>query len=351
MKLKLLIIVILHLLAICGAMGQITLEYSDYHKFDNKYYRGFMLQDLNTIQVSSAGPDQFWDYFLLSNQSNDTLSILKVDETPYAEFFPQAEIALTSNFDKFYYESLEPEGVKILGLSIINPIDTSVTIIPYELEGIAIPFPLNYGDNYSFNYAFNEYLSPQGGIIPGSEDSTWIRSHVNIDIDVDAFGTLTVPAGTFEALRLKQTSEKIDSVFIYNELQEWEYFNIYTESSNTYLFYTKNIGASLLTITERENQVTALSFLKGYIIDNTPNYKQQISKVYPVPAQERLSLEVLNEGKYRIYSLDNKLLETGQLVKGQNILDISKLNNGVYFIQAANFEGINTQHLRFIVAR
>jgi hypothetical protein len=351
MKSKLLIALILYLLAISGVMGQITLEFSDYHKFDNKYYRGFMLQDLNTIEISAAGPDQFWDYFLLSDQSNDTLSILKVDETPYVEFFPQAEIALTSNFEKFYYESLEPEGVKIMGLSIINPIDTSVTIIPYEFEGIALPFPLNYEDSYTFNYAFNQYLSPQDGIIPGSDDSTWIRSRVNIDIDVDAFGTLTVPAGTFEVLRLKQISEKTDSVYIFNELQEWEYFNIYNESSNTYLFYTKNIGASLLTITERENQVTALSFLKGFIIDQIINPEQQISKVYPVPAQDRLSLDVLNEGSYRIYSMDNRLMDSGQLVKGQNVLDISKLGVGVYFIQSSNYAGHSNQNVRFIVAR
>jgi hypothetical protein len=351
MKSKLLITPVLFLLTMVNVMGQITLEFTDYHKFDNKYYRGFMLEDLNSVEISAAGAAQFWDYFLLSDQSNDTLSILKVDQTPYAEYFPQAEIALTSNFEKYYYESLEPEGVKILGLSIINPIDTSVTIIPYEFEGIALPFPLNYEDSYSFNYAFNQYVSPQDGIIPGSDDSTWIRSRVNIDIEVDAYGTLTVPAGTFDVLRLKQISEKTDSVFIFNELQEWEYFNIYNESSNTYLFYTKNIGASLLTITERENQVTSLSFLKGFIIDQILNPEQRISKVYPVPAQERLSLEVLSAGPYRIYSMDNKLMDSGTLVNGQNTLDLSKFRNGVYFLQSSSYAGRSNQNVRFIVAR
>jgi hypothetical protein len=351
MNAKIFSILSLFFVIVNGTNGQITLEFSDYHKFDNKYYRGFMIQDLNTIELSASGPEQFWDYFLLDDQSNDTLSILKVDETPYAEYFPQAEIALTSNFEKFYYESLEPEGVKIMGLSIINPIDSSVEIIPYEFEGIAIPFPLNYLDSYTFNYAFNQYLSPQNGIIPGSDDSTWIRSRVSIDIDVDAHGMLTIPAGTFDALRLKQVSEKTDSVFIYNELQEWEYFNIYTETSNTYLFYTKNIGASLLTITEREDQITALSFLKGFIIDHITDPEQKIIKVYPVPAQDRLNLEVLYNGPYRIYSIDNKFIASGEFIKGQNMLDISKLNNGVYLLQSSNNEGISNQNVRFIVAR
>jgi hypothetical protein len=49
--------------------------------------------------------------------------------------------------------------------------------------------------------------------------------------------------------------------------------------------------------------------------------------------------------------MDNRLMDSGQLVKGQNVLDISKLGVGVYFIQSSNYAGHSNQNVRFIVAR
>jgi hypothetical protein len=352
MKNKLPLIALSLLFFSLQSFGQIELLLSDYHKFDNRYFRGFVSNNLQQIAVPSSGENQTWDYFLLQNDYKDTLSVVKVDATPYSDTFPDAEIALTSNFTRFFYESISSEGSQIEGLSNYNPLSNLTTITRYNFEGFAMPYPIQFGDNYTFNYAYSGYYGPQNSIIPGNDDTSKINSFVAIDISVDGHGMLSIPAGMFEVLRFKQHSERTDSSFVLNDSGLWEFNDFSIDSSETYLFFTKNIGSSLLTITERQGQVNSVAYLTGFVINSIDSESDRFVNIFPQPADEFISVKTTAD----IHSLTLLTLQ-GKEVKRvytqglQNDISVSELPAGIYVLQAESSSGKFYSARKVVVAR
>ncbi|MFU8843309.1 MAG: YCF48-related protein [Bacteroidales bacterium] len=61
-------------------------------------------------------------------------------------------------------------------------------------------------------------------------------------------------------------------------------------------------------------------------------------KCFPNPASEKIIVEIVAPSSFNIYSISGRLYKTGELTKGNNILDISFLIDGIYIIE---FRGIN----------
>lgn len=72
-------------------------------------------------------------------------------------------------------------------------------------------------------------------------------------------------------------------------------------------------------------------------------------KVYPNPASDMFTLENLeNDVKYEIINMDGKKLLEGNAVKGLNKINISKLNNGVYYVKVSSNDSIGVYSLQVI---
>ncbi len=87
----------------------------------------------------------------------------------------------------------------------------------------------------------------------------------------------------------------------------------------------------------------------GVGIEDNVSEKQLVS-VYPNPAKNLLNVELLGTNEkaiFQIFSISGQLMQTGSL---SNSLDVSYLNNGVYFIriETANEELINK---KFVIAK
>ncbi len=115
------------------------IEISDYHKFDNQCFRGFIFFDFDQVETTPLGPNQFWDYFLLNEDYQDTLTIVKSDLT---SSFPESEFAITTNNLSYFYESLTTNGVVIEGRAVYDPIFDSQIITPFESYGFSLPYPI-----------------------------------------------------------------------------------------------------------------------------------------------------------------------------------------------------------------
>ena len=315
-------------------MAQIELDNFDYHRFGNQYFRGFINVNLSQIDVPTAGENQAWDYFLLQNDFKDTLTVVKVDETPFVDSFPNAEFALTSNFSKYFFESLSPEGARIEGLSNFNPITEQSRITRFDFSGYSMPYPLGFGDAYGFDYAFESYFGTQSSIIPINSDTGKVKSNVNIDISVDGFGVLAIPAGSFNALRFKQNSIQTDSVYVLNDSGIWELDQVLVDSTISYLFFSKNIGSSLLTISTRSGEVFSVYYLTGLIIDGVdePNNQDKLV-VYPQPAGDFMYVNsTLPKEFLEIRDVQGRIVLSRNCENNLDAIDVSGLENGVYFL-------------------
>jgi hypothetical protein len=330
------------LLAICtfDAFGQIELTIQDYHRFGNQYFRGFVSNNLQQIPLPSSGANQEWDYFLLQNDLRDTLTVVKVDETPFFDTFPDAEYALTSNFRKYFYESLSSNGSRIEGFTDLNLLSNQTTVTRFDFEGFAIPYPIQFAEEYAFNYSYSTYLGQQSSIIPINEDTSKIVSNVAIDISVDGYGSLTIPAGTFDVLRFKQHSEQTDSTFLLDELGQWQFSQINVDSSETYLFFTNNIGTALLTITERQGFISSVAYLTGFVVNATNRWLDSPTKIFPQPAAEFLNIQMAVEMQsVRVHNMQGQLVKVQELKDMQAELYVGDLPSGMYVLHFQSKSG------------
>lgn len=334
-------------------MAQIELDNFDYHRFGNQYFRGFINVNLSQIDVPSAGANQAWDYFLLQNDFKDTLSVVKVDETPFVDSFPNAEFALTSNFSKYFFESLSPEGARIEGFSNYNPITMQSRITRFDFAGYSMPYPLTFGDSYGFDYAYEIYFGAQNSIIPVNADTGKVKSNVNIEISVDGFGVLAIPAGSFNALRFKQNSLQTDSVYVLNASNTWELDQVLVDSTISYLFFSKNIGASLLTITTRSGEVSSTYYLTGLVIDGVDDSNNQDRLVvYPQPAGDFMYVNsTLPKELLEIRDVQGRIVHSQNCENNLDAIDVSGLDNGVYFLLLRSHEFSIPIARKIIIAR
>jgi len=325
---KYLYILVLALIYVPQLQGQITLTRSDYYDYDNKYFRGYQNTGLLNIDLSqSNGPNQTWDFSWIDQIIADTLKISKADLTPFYDEFPTADYGLSSSISNYFYEEITPAGARILGKVNYDAFNSTFNVFQYNTPQITFPYPLNYTDTFSFT---QQYRVQYAAFFPGS-DSIRQFNYSRFDVEADAWGTLILPIGNFEVLRLKQRSFITDTTYSYTNPGGWSDGEINIDTTDTYLYYAKEIGYRLMSFTQLiSGNSRSLGYLVGYNLSiQTP--EKGAFKLYPNPSDDHISLEIEMEGRIQIRDMQGRVILTESVSKGKNMLSMKELPNGIYF--------------------
>jgi hypothetical protein len=325
---KLFYILVLNMIYVSILQGQITLTRSDYYDYDNKYFRGYQTAGLAGIDLSqSNGPNQTWDFSWIDQNIADTLKIAKADLTPFYDEFPTADYGLSSSISNYFYEEITPNGARILGKVNYDAFNNTYNVSKYNTPQITFPYPLNYTDTFSFT---QQYRVQYAAFFPGS-DSIRQFKYSRFEVEADAWGTLRLPIGNFEVLRLKQRSFITDTSFTYTNQGGWSEGDIFIDTTDTYLFYAKEIGYRLMSYTQLiSGNSRSLGYLVDYYLSNkTP--ENSAFKLYPNPSNEQIFIEIEMEGSIHIRDMQGRIILTESVSKGKNMLSLKELPNGIYF--------------------
>lgn len=308
--------------------GQITLTRSDYYDYDNKYYRGYQNTGLLDIDLSlSTGPNQTWDFSWIDQNISDTLKISKADLTPFYNEFPTADYGLSSSISNYFYEEITPSGARILGKVNYDAFNSTYNVFQYNTPQITFPYPLNYTDTFSFT---QQYRVQYAAFFPGS-DSIRQYNYSRFNVEADAWGRLILPIGDFEVLRLKQRSFITDTIYSYTNPGGWSSGEINIDTTDTYLYYAKEIGYRLMSYTQLiSGNSRSLGYLVDYYLSNqTP--ENLAFKLYPNPSNEQIFVEIEMEGSIQLRDIQGRIIMTESVSKGKNMLSLKDVPNGIYF--------------------
>lgn len=147
-----------------------------------------------TVNVGSAGANQIWDFRNVVIQANmRDVEFLSPQGTPFETFFPKANlvekhtISSVQGFSVYIYAEVTNSSYSGLGDGIVTP-DTSFII---ELED-TFPLPIE------FNATWTTVETDTFGVFP-----TFATISMETSIGtVDGWGTLKLPIGDFECLRV-----------------------------------------------------------------------------------------------------------------------------------------------------
>ena len=326
--------------------GQITLTQSDFANA-NDTVRMSSTTDL-TVDFTSTGPNYTWDFSNLvaadqnliefNSMTNASIYVYAVfgtfapQEYRASYFVPSDAIPLDliSGFlpvnitDVFQYSRSSADSITSIGFAV----SIEGNEVPFKSDTIETryKFPMNFNDTYSSRGYSNMDMNPfYNGI--------W-RQHRTRNSEVDGWGSITTPYGTFDALRIKHSITESDSIYM-DILGTGTWINLPIPDSYIYEWWTNNQKEAILRISTSailgNEVVTAIEYRDIYLGLNAGLKEELISlEVYPNPAVEELILKGLEKpGNYVVVDAGGKIALSGAITPGDRI-NVSTLETGVY---------------------
>lgn len=300
------------------------------------------------LDFESTGPDFTWDYSLLNFTSQRIDTFFDVSDasityqlafnngwldpdyeadyyTPYLNFvLPTSDLFELPLSNPVNFTKIESDRVEIVGVGV-------------ELSGLEIPLkndpidkeyglPLNYEDEWISNSFFEIDLNPvYDGILRRYQERT---------AEVDGWGTVTTPYGTFDVIRTKAVVDFTDSMkIVLGETETW--LELPTPKQIIYSWWANDQKIPVLSVVAQSffgsETVTSVEYKDGDWSDlsfETDNF--ELLTIYPNPTNDLIRINANHPvDNIRIYNA------VGQCIKemaGSKELSVADYDNGLYFM-------------------
>lgn len=192
----------------------------------------YMARDLNPAMLNLANSGNTnWNFGNLKIQAIDTLDFIDPATTTYGPDFPNANLVIANGADTSYLTStsskLATQGIfgDPFGLGI-------QAVIEYEPELTKVEFPTVFGNNFTSTAVVDTAIDTTVQIF----DSIRVKRTLTHNANVDAYGNMTIPAGTFNSIRQQTQRIVIDSVWGWNGFTGWQNISAFNAYDTTYLY-------------------------------------------------------------------------------------------------------------------
>ena len=332
------------------------------------------------IDIAKDGADQTWDFQNLTFASQYVDTFTKFSEFPGVYRFFLNLQGKTVKFGKKEGKFLSnlPIGNQLAIENIFSffnkdngkyeKVAYGVTFggqdvpIPFDNHDVIYKFPLKYGNKDSSK---SHFTFPPAGFSQLDTNIYFEENHKRVN-EVDAWGTLKTPYGTFETIRVKTTHYYEDSFYFQGTGQTIE-----PPKQVIYKWLTKNGGAPVLTAVTQSvagnRVVSSATYQDSFRTRNFPtgNDETYVSEmeadvsVYPNPndGQFLLKFGALKSGTFSLIIINS----SGKQVASENVtipkdgvssyeleMDLSYLKKGSYTI-LMNKPGHNIDYEHLVI--
>ncbi len=318
--------------------AQITINQSDLPSAGNMY--GITNENATaTVDYTTSGPNHTWDFTFLTAASTgiDTFFTLSQLPSGFQTYFVGADMADNQGVSVGGYNlqgSYTSYNNNILGFYNRGFAGT-IPIVNQLLPFVYIPgdqmvkFPLNYNDtDMSSTYA----ISGVSGLVE-------ISRHRNRTNMVDGWGTLQLPSGNYQVLRMKSDISDHDSVSIPPFFN-----NVIDNFTHEYKWYASGKGIPVLQINTNEvggnETVTQITYQDPSLLPNTiQNIQTDNSEIniFPNPTSDYAFLmpsEKMKNKKMLITDVSGRVLnEIFVSSIAVTTIDLTLFSEGIYFIR------------------
>ena len=313
-----------------------------------------------------SGANIIWDFSSLLMQELDTTVFIDPSGTPDAADYPTANLCIDDDGDYTYIEKLNT-GISVLG-------DDNAG---FE-KMLVLPLPLSYGMNHNSTpivmmdtTMFNNMIDPMtvqmltGGQIQ-SIDSIQISASYMQNFNVNAHGTLQIPSGSYDALRVKVTAKTQQKLYAYYN-NAWQpmpapisqmFFGspspLMEEKDVSYQWWTNQSHIKFIAMYMEVDSADIAEDIT-FNVDEDTSSSSSIKKIeanfslYPNPSESILKLDLRELSgqhiSYNIYAYNGALMGLGYLEQNQEI-DVHSLPIGQYILELNN--GIVSMQKTFV---
>ncbi len=317
---------------------------------------------VSTLDFQSTGANYSWNFASLQSDNQKLNTYSPVSSSGSLTQLVFGSFAAASHKASYYLPNEDlplnnlPAGMPITISDInqflkVNSDSLTMPGLSMKVNGQAIPakadtietkykFPLNFGDVHSSRGYINLDLNP-------IYDAQW-RQHRQRTTEVDGWGQITTPFGTFDVLRIHHRIVESDSFRVsFGPINNW--IGLPIPVAHEYEWRAMEEKEPILLIKTSETAgnetITAIEYRNEFILGVTENVLS--FNIYPNPATSHLTIEsksILQE--YQIVSTDGRIVQKGMLNGTINNLDVQSLESGSYLLNV--FDGNHQVMKRFI---
>jgi len=307
------------------------------------------------MQPGSPGTNMTWDFSGLALHSEDTLNFVNPDWTPYEANHPTSNLAARAGAADFYlFLNNSPTGLFIQGFSG-DVLGTGTAIhAPTAPNETLAEFPLNYSNSYT-SVSGND-VTIDGSFISVLIDSVRLKTSKIKIVMVDAWGSLTTPMGTFDALRLNQTIQDIDSTWTLS-FGMWSLFDNSKSSTKNYAWWTNDAAAGFPLLEMEYDTVSgtpeSITYLKATPAIGIKEEAEIPVAVYPNPATTEIvfASDQLQNARIQLLDVCGRLISEETAGSFKRSFSVSHLNEGAYLYRIVSKEGKLRNAGKFYIIR
>lgn len=341
------------------AQNAITLTETDIISVGNTAY---LVTDTATVsKISSeaikSGANVTWDFSGLHAHVSDQVDFVAPSSTNYGSYYSQSNLcAITQSTGYNAYFNSSTSGFVMTGI-VGDLLENGMNVKAFLTPGQTLmEFPSTYQSKFSspFVATVKEYygkyetIDINGFQLPVYVDSVSAVYTYSVESEIDGYGTMITPIGSYNALRQFVTETEVDSQFAYVQGMGWIAVDIQTYTTYRLRWWANGIGYALVEC-KLNNNKTKVKGEVQYV--SSTNIVTSIAGIdfddeilmYPNPAQSSLRFSNLPKGAEQLVISDITGKEIDQLdMNGTNNdydLETNSFNNGVYFYTILNENG------------
>jgi hypothetical protein len=310
--------------------SQITITSDDFPSVGDTYVNASDESPANA-DPGSPGPNQSWNFTGFMEDFTSSSNFVTPGSTPFSSLFPDANLATNTGDTIFSFIKLNTDKAASLGI-VIESVFSGNLVNNYVPEELIADFPLNYQDEWIDEYYYEFFTDPG---IPGV-DSTRFKSEITSEVEVDAWGTVTIPLGTFNALRLSEVRTSVDSSWA-KVAGIWMLQFTTTTMSYNYEWWTNEapVGPFLASMSSTDNFTTIddATWVKDAFVNVPEANDENTLGIYPNPASDYLYIstgKTTNQSLMVINSAGQVVIKRELYGAKKHQIDIAELPQGMY---------------------
>jgi hypothetical protein len=319
--------ILLLLASSIGAQAQtsITITGADVAQIGKTMYMSY--DTLVTTNPGAGGTNMVWNFSTLTPGYTDTVSFLSPAGTPWASMFPSSNVYITqSGSTGGAYLQKTASAVFLDGFA--DPTFAA----DYNPNEQIIALPTTYNTSFT-NNSVVDYKDSTSFMPPA--DSFLYRSKKMKVSTADAWGTLTLPSGTFNVVRVKDVEYYTDSTYIHIPIFGWVGTS---ETLDTNWHYSWWANGQSFPILQVDSSSDGLG--EYYYMSMNPTSVKGLNalaaRTYPNPAKDVIHFSTAStKASISIYDAKGSLVRRVDNLKGEFDLQVSDLNNGMYMYTIA----------------
>ncbi len=304
-----------------------------------------------------GGTNQTWDFSSLNSNVKNVESFKAASTAIYKADYPKATLITKDSISETFFRDSVSKFWN-MGYAGNDPFGFSTKVVvkntPFQLIRRAMTYPSNFSSKFAFNLALPASAIPAAILsqLPIQPDSIRLNFKSTYADTTDAWGSMKVPAGTFQVLREKRVAT-IDPLVEAKIFGSWLDVssllsgipNIGTllakRTTIQYRFFNNTIKTPIAIVsTDSTGAASSIDYydtFKTAAEDITLPDNSLIVAPNPVADQLTMMFNELPRGKYNLVVMDinGKVLISNQLEIVNNTiinLNTSVLSQGVYLL-------------------